>query len=242
MTQGNEYLNSQTNSNSPAYPYSPRYTTFPYSHYYHLVRSESSPADSQNPKKELVTGYMNANVGSGQGVHVNTGGEVGGKHGIGLDAGGSLAHNGAGMHASGHMGAPAYGIHAQGNTHLNTSQGLGINAEAQALGKYGVAAQAKTQLGGGQGAGFETGAQIGGEYGLQASAEGHLGLSQGAGFNTGLQLGGDNGLGAKAKAQLGGGQGAGLGVAGQVGKYNGQLGFNIGGKDKESKGAEPSED
>lgn len=70
---------------------------------------------------------------------------------------------------------------------------------------------------------------------MSADAEGHLGFSQGAGLQTHLQLGSENGLGAQAKAQFGGGQGAGLGVAGQVGKYNGKLGFNIGGKDKEIK-------
>ncbi|WP_379160594.1 hypothetical protein [Paenibacillus sp. sgz5001063] len=235
MTFGNEYSNSPAYSS--VYPYS-RSTSYPYSHYYHLVRSDSSPeappADSPTTNKELVSGYMNAGVGSGQGVHVDTGGEVGGKHGIGLQAGGKLNYGGAGMHAGGHIGNTSYGIHAQGNTHLDSSQGLGLNAEAQALGKYGIAAQAKTQLGGGQGAGFHTGAQVGGTYGLSADAEGHLGFSQGAGFQTQLQLGGDNGLGAQATAQLGGGQGAGLGVAGQVGKYNGQLGFNIGGKNPES--------
>ncbi|MNO29847.1 hypothetical protein D3C76_197730 [compost metagenome] len=236
MTLGNQDPNRQ--AYQPASPYSYRQSPFPYSHYYHLVRSESSPADlpsdSENTKKELVNGYMNASVGSGQGFNVNTGGGVGGKHGIGLNAGGNLGFGGAGMHAGGHLGSTSYGITAQGNTHLDSSQGFGLHAEAQALGKYGLAAQAKTQLGG-QGAGFQTGAQVGGEYGLSADAEGHLGLSQGAGLQTHLQLGGENGLGAQAKAQLGGGQGAGLGVAGQVGKYNGQLGFNIGGKDKESK-------
>jgi hypothetical protein len=237
MTFGNEYPNSQTNPS--VYSYFTHDNPFPYSHYYHLFRSESSlgdlPSDSENTKKELLNGYMNENVCSGQGIKLNTVGEVGGKHGIGLNAGGNLALGSMGMYAGGHMGTPSYGIHAQGNTHLDSSQGLGLNAEAQAFGKYGIAAQAKTQIGGGQEAGFHTGAQVGGEYGMSADAEGHLGFSQGAGLQTHLQLGGENGLGAQAQAQLGGGQGAGLGVAGQVGKYNGKLGFNIGGKDKETK-------
>ncbi|OKQ00251.1 hypothetical protein [Paenibacillus sp. P46E] len=244
MTFGNEYPNIQTYPS--AYPYFPRSTPYPYSHYYHLVRSDSSssaqPSDSQSATQELISGHMNAGVGSGQGIHVDTAGEVGGQHGIGLNAGGNVDYGGAGMHAGGHIGSPSYGIQAQGNTHLNNSQGLGLSAEAQALGKYGVAAQAKTQVGGGQGAGFHTGAQAGGTYGLSADAEGHLGFSQGAGLQTHLQLGGDNGLGAHAKAQLGGGQGAGLGVGGQVGKYNGQLGFKIGGKDAGAKDSkEPQE-
>lgn len=61
------------------------------------------------------------------------------------------------MYAGGHMGTPSYGIHAQGNTHLDSSEGLGLIAEAQSFGKYGIAAQAKTQIGGGQEAGFHTG-------------------------------------------------------------------------------------
>ena len=209
MTFGNEYSNSKVNPS--VNPYSTHFNPFPYSHYYHLVRSKSStadlPSDSENTEKKFVNGYLNANIGSGQGIKLNSGGEVGGNHGIGLNAGGNFNLGDAGMYAGGHIGSPSYGIHAQGNTHLDSSQGLGLNAEAQAFGKYGLAAETKNQLGGGQGAELKT----------------HL------------QLGGENGLGAQAKAQLGGGQGVGFGVGGQVGNYNGQVGFNIGGKDKESK-------
>lgn len=159
MTFGNEYPNSQADPSVS--PYFTRYNPFPYSHYYHLFRSESSladiPSDSENTKKELINGYMNENLCSGQGIKLNTGIEVGGKHGIGLNAGGNLALGSMGMYAGGHMGTPSYGIHAQGNTHLDSSQGLGLNAEAQAFGNYGIAAQAKSQIGGGQVAGFHTG-------------------------------------------------------------------------------------
>lgn len=216
--------------------------SFPYSHYFHHYRSDSSPANlpaadnSSTTAKQLVDGYMNASAGSGQGIHLKTGGQVGGKHGLGLNTGGHVAKDGAELYANGHLGPSSYGIQAQGTAHLDTDKGLGIDTGAAALGKYGVAAQAKTQVGGGQGAGFHTGANVGGEYGLQADAEGHLGVSQGAGFNAGLQIGGHNGLGAQAQAQLGGGQGAGLGVTGQLGSYNGGLGFTVGGgKGKDSK-------
>jgi hypothetical protein len=185
MTFWNEHTNSQAYPSDA--PYSPRYDSFPYSHYYHLVRSESGQTiqatekatANQGGHNEVVTGHMNADVGSGQGIHVEAGGEVGGKHGIGVNAGGNLAYNGTGMHASGHIGNTSYGIQAQGNTQLDSSQGLGLNAEAQAFGKYGLAAQATTQLGGGQGAGLD--------------------------------------------------------VNGQIGKYNGQLGFTIGGKNQKAK-------
>lgn len=236
MTTGSNY--SQGQPDQSASRYSAHYTSFPYSHYFHLNRtanrSESSPEtlppDSSQEHTGLLNGHLNADIGAGQGIHLDAGGEVGGKHGLGVNAGGNLGYKGGDLHANGHLGSQSYGINAGGSSHLNSSQGLGVNAEAQALGKYGLAAQAKTQLGGGQGAGFQTGAQLGGENGLSANAEGHLGLSQGAGFNTNLQLGGDKGIGAQAKAQLGGGQGAGLGFAGQLGNYNGEVGFNIGGK------------
>lgn len=236
MTTGNEYPNRQAHQS--AYPYHTRSTPYRYSHYFHLSRSENSPeapsSASPNLNNEFVNGHLNAGAGGGQGVHLDAGGEVGGKHGIGLNTGGNLNYNGGGMYANGHVGSTSYGINAQGNTHLDSSQGLGMSAEAQALGKYGLAAQAKTQLGGGQGAGFHTEAQLGGEYGLNANAEGHLGLTQGAGLNANVQIGGDKGLGAQATAQLGGGQGAGLGIGGQLGNYNGQVGFNIGGKNSGS--------
>lgn len=239
MTFGNEYPNSQ--ARQPAYSYTRSSSLFPYSHYYHLHRSDSSPtdvpADTPNAKKQMVDGYMNANIGSGQGISVKTGAEVGGEHGFGFNADGHLGYAGMGAQADGHLGAQ-YGIHAQGETHLDSSQGAGFNTEAQIGGKYGLAAQAKAQLGGGQGAGFNTEAKIGGDYGLNAHAAGHMGLSQGAGFNTGMKLGGDNGLGAQAKAQLGGGQGAGFGITGHIGSHDGKLGFNIGGKSNESKDAE----
>jgi len=228
MTFGNEY------------PY-PRYSNFPYSHYYHLHRSEGSQEDvqteNQPAKKQLLDGYMNANIGSGQGINIKTGAEVGGKHGFGFDADGHLAYNGMGAQANGHLGAQ-YGISAQGETHLDSSHGAGFNTEAQVGGKYGLAAQAKAQLGGGQGAGFNTGAQLGGNYGINANAEGHLGMSQGAGLNTGMQLGGGHGIGAQAKAQLGGGQGAGLGITGHIGSHEGQVGFTIGGNNKGTKDSE----
>ena len=147
MTFRNEYPYSKVNSSA-----------FPYSHYFHHVRSESSPtdlrSDSEDSKKELVHGYMNKNVGNGQGIKINIGGEVGGKHGIGIDAGGNVASDGAGLHAGGHVGTPSYGIHAKGSTLLNSSQGLELNAKGQALGKYGLAAEGKTHIGGDQGTGF----------------------------------------------------------------------------------------
>lgn len=212
---------------------------FPYSHYYHLHRSDSSPtalpSAQHKYKKQIVNGYMNATVGNGQGIQMAAGGEAGGNHGVGFNAGGHLGFNGAEMHGSGHLGGPSYGINAQGKTYLDGTQGLGFNTEAQAGGKYGLEAQAKTQLGGGQGASFETGAKLGGESGLAANAEGHLGLSQGGGLSAGLQIGGEQGLGMQASGQLGGGQGAGMGITGHVGNYNSKVGFNIGGKDKESK-------
>lgn len=220
--------------------------SFPYSHYFHHYRSDSSPANlpaadhSSTSAKQLADGYFNASAGSGQGIHLKTGGEVGGKHGLGLNTGGHVTKDGAELYADGQLGPSAYGLQAQGTAHLDKGKGLGVDTGAAAFGKYGVAAQAKTGIGGGQGAGFQTGANVGGEYGLQADSEGHLGVNQGAGFNAGLQIGGPNGLGAQAQAQLGGGQGAGLGINGQLGSYNGGLGFNVGGgKAKDSKhGAE----
>lgn len=172
---------------------------------------------------------------SGNGIHIDTGGEIGGKHGIGLHAGGNLASSGADLKAGGHIGSPSYGIEAQGGSHLGNGQGLGVNAEAQAFGQYGVAAQGKAQLGGGQGADIHLGAQAGGGHGLDADAGAHLGLSQGAGFDSHVQLGGDKGIGAEAKAQFGGGEGAGIGLGGQLGKYKGQVSFKIGGKQQKPK-------
>ncbi|ETT79602.1 hypothetical protein C173_00547 [Paenibacillus sp. FSL R7-277] len=182
-----------------------------------------------------VDGHPGASQAGGKGIHVDVGGELGGKHGIGINAGGNLAYSGASMQADGHIGSSSYGIEAQGDTHVSNGQGLGVNAEAQAFGKYGVAAQGKAQLGGGQGADVKLGAQAGGDHGLNADAGAHLGLSQGAGFDSHVQLGGNKGIGAEAKAQFGGGEGAGIGVGGQLGKYNGQLSFKIGGKEQEPK-------
>ncbi|OBZ11942.1 hypothetical protein A8L34_16620 [Bacillus sp. FJAT-27264] len=237
MTYGNQYPNHQYYQ-QPVYLYTPRYVQYPYCHYFHH-RSEVSPTpppqNTQNPKQHIVNGQLNASVGSGQGVTVETGADIGGKHGVGFNAGGHLNYNGVGTHADAHLGSEQYGIHAQGNAHLGTSQGFGFNTEAQAGGQYGINAQANSHLSAGQGVGFNTEAQLGGQYGLNANAEGHLSQSQGAGFNTGLHLGGDNGVGAQAKAQFGGGQGAGLGINGHLGKYNGELGFNLGGKINESK-------
>ncbi|MFC3749210.1 hypothetical protein [Paenibacillus sp. GCM10012306] len=240
MNYWHQYSSRQDHP-QPVYPYTPRYTQYPYSHYFHH-RSEGittpPPQDNQNPKQHIVNGQLNASVDSGQGITVKTGADVGGKHGAGFNAGGHLNYNGVGTYADGHLGSEQYGIHAQANTHLNSSQGFGLNTEAQAGGKYGINAQANSHLSASQGVGFNTEAQLGGQYGLNANAEGHLSQSQGAGFNTGLHLGGDNGVGAQAKAQFGGGQGAGLGINGHFGKYNGELGFNLGGKINESKDSE----
>ncbi|WP_405109574.1 hypothetical protein MHH28_31625 [Paenibacillus sp. FSL K6-1217] len=193
------------------------------------VLESGHPAAVNKP----VNDHPGASQTEGNGIHIDTGGEIGGKHGIGLHAGGNLAYSGANLKAGGHIGSSSYGIEAQGDSHLGGGQGLGANAEAQAFGKYGVAAQGKAQLGGGQGADVQMGAQAGGDHGLNADAGAHLGLSQGAGFDSHVQLGGKKGIGAEAKAQFGGGQGAGIGLGGQLGKYNGQFSFKIGGKHQE---------
>lgn len=204
------------------------------------LQSASKPqkvleSEQAAPVNKPVNSHPGASQTGGNGIHIDTGGEIGGKHGIGLHAGGNLDSSGADLQAGGHIGSPSYGIEAQGGSHLGNGQGLGVNAEAQAFGKYGVAAQGKAQLGGGQGADVHMGAQAGGGHGLDADAGAHLGLSQGAGFDSHVQLGGDKGIGAEAKAQLGGGQGAGINLGGQLGKYKGQVSFKIGGKQQEPK-------
>lgn len=204
------------------------------------LQSASKPqkvVESGHPAaaNKAVDGHPGPSQTEGNGIHIDTGGEIGGKHGIGLHAGGNLAYSGADLQAGGHIGSPSYGIEAQGDSHLGNGQGLGVSAGAQAFGKYGVAAQGKAQLGGGQGADVHMGAQAGGDHGLDADAGAHLGLSQGAGFDSHVQLGGNKGVGAEAKAQFGGGEGAGIGVGGQLGKYKGQFSFKIGGKEQEPK-------
>lgn len=204
------------------------------------IQNASKPqkvVESEHPVTALkpVNSHPGPSQTEGNRIHIDTGGEIGGKHGIGLHAGGNLAYSGADLKAGGHIGSPSYGIEAQGDSHLGGGQGLGANVEAQAFGKYGVAAQGKAQLGGGQGAEVQMGAQAGGDHGLNADAGAHLGLSQGAGLDSHVQLGGNKGIGAEAKAQFGGGEGAGIGLGGQLGKYNGQFSFKIGGKHQEPK-------
>ncbi|AJS60901.1 hypothetical protein UB51_23355 [Paenibacillus sp. IHBB 10380] len=245
-----------------------------------------------NPQEdeEVVTQQENGQSENAQGFHINTGGEIGGKHGVGFHADGHIDGHGVNTQASSHLGEEKYGlgvhgkaglnaskglnfdtggqlggkygIDAHANGHLSLSQGIALNTEAQLGGNHGIGAHINGQVGG-QGAELSTGANLGGDHGLGVHATAHLGGDQGAALKTKAQIGGDHGLGVHAKAQMGGGQGTavttgaqiggdhGLGahakaqfggshaisfkVGGNIGNHDGQLGINIGSKDKKQK-------
>ena len=167
------------------------------------------------------------------GVKMNTGIEVGGKHGAGFQAETQVDKHGISNQVSSHVGAETYGLNVQGEANLDDkTKGFQFETESKLGGKYGIQVQAEGHAGLKQGIGLNTAAQVGGQYGLGAHVKSQLGGGQGAAFSTGAQLGGDHGLGAHAGAQVGGGQGVSFKVGGNVGSHDGQVGFQVGGKEK----------
>ena len=196
-----------------------------------------------------------------QGFHMDTGGEIGGKHGVGFHADGHIDEHGVSTQASSHLGEEKYGLGVHGKAglngskglnfdtggqlggkyglgghadgHLSLSQGMGVNTEAQIGGNHGLGAHVNGLIGGKK-AEFSTGATLGGDHGLgvHAKAQMEMGANQGASLNTKAQIGGDHGLGAHANAQFSGSNGINFKIGGNIGSHDGALGINIGGKDK----------
>jgi hypothetical protein len=169
-------------------------------------------------------------------VKVDTGIEIGGKHGAGFHTDTQVDKHGVTNHLSSHVGAEEYGLNVQSAANLdNNTKGFQFDTEGQLGGKYGVQAHVEGHAGLNQGIGLSTEAQVGGEYGIGAHMKSQLGGGQGAAFSTGAQILGDHGLGAHAGAQVGGGQGLSLTLGGNVGSHDGQVGINLGGKEKKEK-------
>jgi hypothetical protein len=197
--------------------------------------TETKPAEvkAENVQAEQVEPEKAKPEKSHTGVKMNTGIEVGGKHGAGFQAETQVDKHGISNQVSSHVGAEEYGLNVQGGANLdNKTKGFQFETESNLGGKYGIQVQAEGHAGLKQGIGLSTEAQIGGEHGLGAHVKGQLGGGQGAAFSTGAQIGGDHGLGAHAGAQVGGGQGVSFKVGGNVGSHDGQVGFQVGGKEK----------
>ncbi|GIP28522.1 hypothetical protein J23TS9_36520 [Paenibacillus sp. J23TS9] len=227
----------------PAYPaYPSPYPGISYTAPYPPLdpsRVEPTPKGFQvklEPKPEQMvehTHVENVQVENHPGMKMNTGIEVGGKHGAGFQAATQLDKHGVSNQVSSHVGSEAYGLNMQGEANLNnTAKGFQFETGSQLGGKYGIQAHVEGHAGMQQGIGLNTEAQIGGEHGLGAHVKSQLGGGQGAEFSTGAQIGGDHGLGAHAGAQVGGGQGVSLKLGGNVGSHDGQVGINLGGKEK----------
>lgn len=196
--------------------------------------AEAKPEDikPENAKTENVKAE-NVKAEGQPGLKMNTGIEVGGQHGAGFHAATQVDPHGISNQVSSHVGADSYGLNVQGEANLDQqAKGFQFETDSQLGGKYGIQAHVDGHAGLQQGIGLNTDAQIGGDHGIGAHMKGQLGGGQGAGFSTGASIGGHHGLGAHAGAQIGGGQGVSLQVGGNVGSHDGQVGINLGGKEK----------
>ncbi|MDR9852156.1 hypothetical protein RJP21_00915 [Paenibacillus sp. VCA1] len=193
-------------------------------------------AESVNVENIKVENIKAENVKaekSQPGVKMNTAIEVGGKHGAGFQAETQVDKHGVSNQVASHVGAEQYGLNVQGGASLDgKTKGLQFETESKLGGKYGIQVHAEGHAGLQQGIGLNTEAQVLGDHGIGAHVKGQLGGGQGAAFSTGAQIGGDHGLGAHAGAQVGGGQGVSFNVGGNVGSHDGQVGFQLGGKEK----------
>ncbi|MCJ8012118.1 hypothetical protein MUG84_10220 [Paenibacillus sp. KQZ6P-2] len=190
----------------------------------------------QPEKKTENVQAENVKAQSQPGVKMNTGIEVGGKHGAGFQATTQVDKQGVSNQVSSHVGSEAYGLSMQSEASLdNSNKGFQFETGGQLGGKYGIQAQMEGHAGIKQGIGLNTEAQLGGEHGIGAHMKGQLGGGHGAEFTTGAHIGGDHGVGAHAGAQVGGGQGVSFKIGGNLGSHDGEVGINLG---KEKKQAE----
>lgn len=201
------------------------------------LQPQPEPIMSENVKAENVKAENvkaeQVKAESQPGVKMNTGIEVGGKHGAGFQAETQVDKHGINNQISSHVGNENYGLNMQSEANLDSNtKGFQFETGGQLGGKYGIQAQVEGHAGLQDGIGINTNAQIGGQHGVGAHVKSQIGGGQGAEFHTGASVFGDHGLGAHAGAQIGGGQGVSFSIGGNVGSHDGQVGINLGGKDK----------